>query len=161
MITLLPMRAEAFPSFVEQATLLFAHENVAAGRWSDAGSIERSRAENSKLLPEGIATSGQFLFEITDPELLSPVGYLWLAEMPRNSTKFAFVCQIYVEPAHRRKGYARAALQTAERFAVDHGLSGVGLHVFSHNSGARALYQALGYQVTSMNMFKPFGKNDA
>jgi hypothetical protein len=32
---------------------------------------------------------------------------------------------------------------------------GVGLHVFGHNAGARALYEALGYQPTNINMFKP------
>lgn len=34
------------------------------------------------------------------------------------------------------------------------GLSGVGLHVFGHNAGALALYRKLGYQPTSIQMFK-------
>ena len=161
MVTLLPMDFDEFPGFFEQATLLFASENVAAGRWTEAGSIERSRVENSRLLPEGIATAGQFLFQVTVAGLPSPVGYLWLAEMPRGSNMFAFVCQIFINVEHRRKGYARSTLQAAEQFAINRGLSGIGLHVFAHNSGAQGLYRALGYHATSMNMFKSLGGSDA
>ena len=161
MVLLSPMRDEAFPAFFEQAVLLFASENVAAGRWTDVGSIERSRLENEKLLADGLATSGQFVFEIVATEHEHHVGYLWLAPMPRGSTKFAFVCQIFIRPEHRRRGYASAALQAGERFALDQGLSGIGLHVFAHNAGAQALYQALGYRVTSSNMFKSLRSSDA
>jgi ribosomal protein S18 acetylase RimI-like enzyme len=33
-------------------------------------------------------------------------------------------------------------------------LSGIGLHVFGHNAGARLLYERLGYETTNLNMFK-------
>ena len=159
MVSLSPMSAEAFPAFFEQAVLLFASENVAAGRWTEQGSIERSRLENTKLLTEGIASPGQFLFEICAAEHRGQVGYLWLAPMPRGSTKFAFVVQVFIKPEHRRSGYASSALRAAESFALGQGLSGIGLHVFAHNSGARALYQSLGYAVTSSNMFKPLSSD--
>ena len=34
------------------------------------------------------------------------------------------------------------------------GLRDIGLHVFAHNDGAQALYHALGYEVTGLNMRK-------
>lgn len=40
------------------------------------------------------------------------------------------------------------------------GLGKIGLHVFSFNLGAQALYRSLGYGITGMNMLKPLrGKN--
>ena len=41
------------------------------------------------------------------------------------------------------------------------GLSTIGLHVFGHNRGARALYAKLGYGVTGINMMKNIGETRA
>ena len=151
------MSAEAFPAFFEQAVALYAAESIAAGRFTESDALDRSRADNAKLLSEGIATAGQFFFEVVATDQNNPVGYLWLAAMPRGSTKVAFVYQIIIKPEHRRKGHARAALLAAETFAVAQGLSGIALHVFAHNVGAQALYRALGYHIASLNMLKPLG----
>jgi hypothetical protein len=42
-----------------------------------------------------------------------------------------------------------------EAIAREMGLQQMGLHVFAHNPGASALYESLGYVVTSLNMLKP------
>ena len=44
--------------------------------------------------------------------------------------------------------------QAAEAEVRRLGLYGIGLHVFGHNSGARLLYERLGYRTTNINMFK-------
>jgi RimJ/RimL family protein N-acetyltransferase len=41
------------------------------------------------------------------------------------------------------------------------GLQRLGLHVFAHNHGARALYESLGYAVASLNMLKPLDGSSA
>jgi ribosomal protein S18 acetylase RimI-like enzyme len=161
MVILKPISAEAFPDFFEQAVTFYAAQNVAAGRFTESDAQALSRADTLKLLPDGIETAGQFFFSIVEPSEDEPVGYLWLASMPRGSSRVLFVCQIIIKPERRRRGYARSALLAAERLAVEHGLSGIALHVFAHNAEAQALYRTLGYNVASLNMLKALGPGDA
>ena len=161
MVILQPIAVDAFPAFVDQAVAFYAGQNVAAGRFSESDALALSRTETQKLLPDGIATPGQFFFEVMAVGAAGAVGHLWLASMPRGSSRVMFVCQVLVKPEHRRKGYARAALLAAEQLALEQGLSGIALHVFSHNTHAQALYRGLGYGVASLNMLKPLGIGDA
>ena len=43
--------------------------------------------------------------------------------------------------------------EEARRF----GLTALALHVFGHNTAARALYEGIGYQITNINMRKDLG----
>jgi ribosomal protein S18 acetylase RimI-like enzyme len=161
MVSLQPLSTEEFPAFFEQAVVFYAAQNVAAGRFSESNALELARTETLKLLPDGIATSGQFFFAIVSSSEAQPVGHLWLASIPRGSSTIMFVYQVLVRPEHRRRGYARHALLAAEGVARNLGFYGIGLHVFAHNAEAQALYQALGYQVASINMLKPLDRSDA
>jgi len=138
MTTLRPLSGEAFPAFFEAAVEVYAAENIAAGRWPATHAPALSRADNAKLLPQGVETTGQFLFEIVNEDC--PVGYLWLSAMTRGLAKIAFVCQVVIKPEHRRQGHAQAALGAAEDFAMAQGRCGIALHVFAHNEAAQALY---------------------
>lgn len=161
MVSLQPISVDAFPAFFEQAVNFYAAQNVAAGRFSELDALSLSRADTRKLLPDGIETPGQFFFDVIAAGAAEPVGHMWLASMPRGSSRVMFVCQVIVKPEHRRRGYARAALLAAEKLALEQGLSGIALHVFAHNTQAQALYRALGYSVASLNMLKPLGAGDA
>ena len=59
-----------------------------------------------------------------------------------------------MHPAHRRQGHATKAFAALEQEVLALGLSGIGLHVFVHNSAAHALYVTLGYAATNITMFK-------
>ncbi|MBC7620567.1 MAG: GNAT family N-acetyltransferase [Candidatus Saccharibacteria bacterium] len=59
-----------------------------------------------------------------------------------------------MHPAHRRPGHAVAAFAALEKQVLALGLSGMGLHVFAHNTAAHALYAKLGFAATNINMFK-------
>ena len=48
----------------------------------------------------------------------------------------------------RRKGYGAGLMNAAAAWSRDHGHPAIGLNVFAHNQGARALYDRLGYRVT-------------
>ena len=161
MTTLVPMRAEEFALFFEMAVASYAADNVAVGRWSKSDAIDLSRAENERLLPQGLATPNAFLYEVLTEVGGTTVGYLWFSAVARGSAKGAFVYQVQIKPEFRRRGHARAALEAIEGIAMAEGLSSVALNVFAHNAGARALYGSLGYGVTSVNMLKPLFKNGA
>jgi GNAT superfamily N-acetyltransferase len=73
------------------------------------------------------------------------VGTLWIStEHP-----MAFVYDIAVEESQRRRGYGEAIMNAGARWCRDRGHPALGLNVFAHNPGARALYDKLGYQVTA------------
>ena len=154
MSVLIPMSGAYFEKFAQQAIDSYAQQNVASGRWPAESALELSRAEHGKLLPAGRATTDNHLFEIQDPKTGTPVGFLWLGVQSKNGTPTGFVFNIEVEREHRRMGYARRALDALEPVARGLGLTAIGLHVFACNDAARALYQALGYEVNSLNMRK-------
>ena len=60
----------------------------------------------------------------------------------------AFVYNVEVDEAQRRKGYGAAIMNAGARWSRDAGHPALGLNVFAHNPSARALYDKLGYRVT-------------
>lgn len=152
--TLHRMTGQRYASFLEEAVADYAEQNVSAGRWSVEGALERSRQEHARLLPQGIATPDQHLFTIHDDIDGVEVGVLWIAVNERPGGRFGYVYDLAIEAAHRRQGHARAALIALEEVARELGVVDVGLHVFANNSGALALYRALGFETTGINMQK-------
>jgi ribosomal protein S18 acetylase RimI-like enzyme len=157
MTQLLPMRPERFGAFVEAEIAGYAHDNVSAGRWPEAGALERSRDEMAALLPQGLATPEHFLYEILAHEGGPTVGSLWVHIERKHGAVSAYVYDIEVTPAHRRQGHAERALRALEGIAKAAGAGGVGLNVFANNPGAQALYRKLGYVTTNFNMRKALG----
>ena len=105
-------------------------------------------------LPLGLRTPDNYLFEIVAGEDGACVGYLWFAVVEKNGLQSAFVYDVAIKPEFRRQGHAQAAFDALEPLVRKLGLSSIGLHVFSQNAGAQALYRKLGYGVTSVNMLK-------
>jgi ribosomal protein S18 acetylase RimI-like enzyme len=150
---LVPMSDADYAAFLASAIPGFAADKVASGQWSPDQSLELSRKAYEELLPEGLGTAGHYLYVIVDDQGQT-VGTLWLGAKEQAGRRIAYVYDIEIRPEHRRRGHAARALSAAEDIARKLGLAGIGLHVFGHNAGARALYEALGYQATNINMFK-------
>ena len=155
------MQPEAFAAYLKAAVAGYAEDNVASGRWPAEGALDRSRADFDDSLPQGLATPDNFLFEIKGEREGLTVGYIWFAVVEKNGIRSAFVYDVEVRPEFRRRGHARAAFKAIEPLVRDLGLSGIGLHVFSHNPRAEALYSSLGYKITGTNMLKVLGKSGA
>jgi RimJ/RimL family protein N-acetyltransferase len=66
-----------------------------------------------------------------------------------------FLYDIYLDEAYRGQGYGTQTLALLEANMVEKNIDRIGLQVFAHNPRAHALYRKLGYQRTSMIMFKP------
>ncbi len=154
MTLLVPMRAEFYPAYLEAAIAAYAEDKAAAGGWPPDDAPALSRAEFARLLPQGLATPRHHLFEILEAPGGDHVGVLWVAEVAENGVRFAFVYDLEIAPARRRRGHATRALAALEPIARGLGLSHVGLHVFGHNPGALALYRKAGFAVTDLNMVK-------
>ena len=148
------MQAESYPRYLAAAIASYAEDNVASGRWPETGAAERSHSEFAALLPLGLATPDNFLFEIRSCDDGPVVGFIWLAIERRGAVVSGFVYDLEVSTEHRRQGHASRALTALESIARAQGAKSLGLHVFAFNQGAQTLYQQLGYTVTSLNMRK-------
>ena len=148
------MSAETFVHYQAAAVAGYAEDNVVSGRWPAEGAIERSQADFAASLPQGLQTPDNYLFEITAGDDGVCVGYIWFAVVEKNGLRSAFVYDVEIKPEFRRLGHAEAAFKLLEPLVRKLGLSSIGLHVFSQNASAQALYRKLGYAVTSVNMLK-------
>jgi len=150
-VTLLVAMSEvAFGRFLKRTVPEYAGEKVAAGNWPIEGSLERSRAEFKRLLPNGVQTKDNFLYTIMQGDF--EAGAIWLAGSEDQSR--GFIYELYVEEANRGRGIAYAAMRLLELEALQHGFKSLGLHVFGHNHTAQRLYEKLGFAVTNINMSK-------
>jgi ribosomal protein S18 acetylase RimI-like enzyme len=156
-----PMQADTYRAYLESAVKGYAEENVAAGRWPQVGAIERSRDDFESLLPHGLDTPDNFLFEILADESGPIVGYVWYKVERKHGSCSAYVFDLEVKPEHRRRGHAWRALKALEALAADSGATSISLNVFANNNGAQALYQKLGYVPTNFNMGKSLGSTGA
>lgn len=154
MIHLVPMTADEFEPYLTRAIAGYAADNVKAGYWNSTEALQRSEQEFKHLLPEGVATAGNYLYSIKDPDLGENVGMIWLAALERGSVKRGFIYDFKIVEAKQGRGYGRQALQAIDDVARSLGLPSIGLHVFAHNSVARHLYETAGYEVASLNMVK-------
>ena len=154
------MRPEVFASYLASSIVNYAEENVASGRWPSELALARSQADYERLLPQGIATPNNYLFEIMESEHGDAIGYLWLSAQEKFGNRNGFVYDLKINEEHRRKGHAKRAFIALESIAVELGLSNIDLHVFAHNINAKTLYDQLGYTVTGINMSKRIGASD-
>jgi ribosomal protein S18 acetylase RimI-like enzyme len=156
-----PMQAAAYPEYLESAICGYAQDNVSARRWPQVGAIERSREDFESLLPRGLDTPDNFLFEILDHKNGPTVGYFWYKLERKYGACSAYVYDLEVRPEHRRQGHAWRALKALELLAAEAGATSIGLNVFANNAAARALYRKLGYRPTNINMSRPLPRTEA
>lgn len=155
------MRPETYPAYLEAAIAGYAQDNVAAGRWPEVGALERSREDFASLLPAGLDTPDNFLFEILEDEAGPMVGVAWCTIERKHGACFAYIYDLEVQAEHRRRGHALRAVLALESLAAASGADSVGLNVFANNLGARQLYRRLGYVPTNFNMRKSLQKPGA
>jgi GNAT superfamily N-acetyltransferase len=63
--------------------------------------------------------------------------------------RLAFVYNVYVEPAHRRRGLAKRVMEAIHAFCRAHRITSIALNA---SDDGRPLYESLGYQVTTSPM---------
>ena len=70
----------------------------------------------------------------------------------------ATVTDLFIEPVHRRCGYARAALEFVAGTCRARGVRGLELQVERHNAAGQALYRGCGFRPHDrLPMFLPLG----
>lgn len=131
-------------SFRSTCIAELATQCVDNGRWPESGALERAEREQDQTLPQGVETKDHHLFTLRDDDGYD-VGSIWFGRLPGDGGPIAFLFLVHVEPAHRGKGRASAALRRMEEMVADLGMRTIRLHVFSANQSAVRLYRCLGY----------------
>ena len=140
-LELRPMAGEEFAAFMAVMVDDYAATLADAGLSAEEAQ-QRSTEQTGQLIPQGQDSPGMEFF--TGWVGAEPVGRLWLnVDQP-----MAFVYDVEVLEEQRRKGYGAGLMNAAAAWSRDHGHPAIGLNVFAHNPGARALYDRLGYRVT-------------
>jgi ribosomal protein S18 acetylase RimI-like enzyme len=80
------------------------------------------------------------------------VGMIWF--FADYSGAKAFIYDFLIDEPFRRQGLGKQALLALEEKVKALNLNVLALHVFAHNTGARKLYEQLGYAVTNISMSK-------
>lgn len=153
-VRLMPIERPEYEMWLARTVGEYAQEKVQAGNYHEDEAQQHAEQEFRELLPLGPSTPGQHLFSIVDTTTAARVGIVWFAEVQRGPRREAFVYDLVVYEAFRRRGYARAAMLALEDEVRSLGVERIGLHVFGHNRAAWALYDQLGYEVTNVNMAK-------
>ena len=131
----------------------YASEKVKAGNWKAEEAERLSREAFDQLLPAGRETVGHEIRAMVN-DAGEKVGHAWFTIENREVGRVVFIYDIAVDAAHRRKGYARLALEEIDAYARENGCIGVMLHVFGYNEAARQLYRSAGYLETNVVMLK-------
>jgi ribosomal protein S18 acetylase RimI-like enzyme len=153
LLRLRPVTPAEFDDWLPRQMSGYAEMIVASGSMSAEDAREKARRDTERVLPAGLGSPGQLLFRVLAAED-EPVGTLWLAVPGPDGPDMAWVYDIEIDPAHRGRGYGRAAMLLAEEQAKARGMTSIGLNVHGKNVVARSLYDTLGYEVTAQQMKK-------
>lgn len=154
MSILTPMSQASFSRYWQLAIKSYAEQNIRSGRWFADEAKVRSETEYRRLLPEGLATTNNYLFDILGDSDGLVVGATWVALVEKAGVHGAFIYDIGIDEAYRKQGHGQRAMKEIELFALSLGMKTIGLHVFAFNRIAIDLYESCGYRVTSLNMQK-------
>ena len=146
------MTDEQYRAYRDIAEDGYAKEIAESGlmAWPDA--VQKASEDFARRLPDGLATADSYLRTAYDDG--AEVGMLWLLIETRSDGRRAFVGDISVREDLRRRGYGEAIMTAAEALGRELGAATISLNVFSSSVAARALYERLGYETTSLQMRK-------
>jgi len=157
MVQLIPMKEDEYKEYVKHSSAEYAQDKVASGNWHPDEALMRAKQEFQNELPNGLKTENQYLYSLADELTGQSVGMIWFMLDLKRPIPVAFIFDFVIYESFRRKGYGLKALKSAEQKAGEMGAKRMELHVFAFNTGARALYEKAGYEVTNLNMAKMIG----
>jgi ribosomal protein S18 acetylase RimI-like enzyme len=145
------MTDAAYAAWRERSVREYAAEHVKSGGWTAEEAPAMAEAQFAQIMPNGLATPGQFLWTVRDATG-ADAGILWVGTERRPG--HAFIYDIEIDDERRGQGLGTAAMLALEEWARAAGIETIGLHVFGHNTGAWQLYKRLGYIETNVQMEK-------
>jgi GNAT superfamily N-acetyltransferase len=135
------------PATLDDADLLVRHRVgmfTDMGITMDVGALETAfRAWLTEMMPAG--TYRAWLVEAHDGDVVGGGGITVLPWPPGPQyagDRLAFVYNVYIDAAHRRRGLARLVMDTIHAWCRDAGITSIALNA---SEDGRPLYQSMGY----------------
>jgi len=155
-VSLRPMSVERIAEWAPGNEADYRESRIQAGE-TEAVAAAKARESFEKFFPNGQALPTHRIFDIVADAGEGPeaVGYLWIGPQGDADPLAWWVWDVEIVEGHRRRGHARAAMLLGEDVARSLGATSLGLNVFGFNTGARDLYESLGYAPTAIQMKKP------
>jgi ribosomal protein S18 acetylase RimI-like enzyme len=154
-VTLRPMGAQFFPTWLELSRDEYANDLVTTGQTPEAAHRLAAESMDSSF-PSGAPSPGHAVFDVVD-DAGEAVGYLWIGPDTSDDAGAWWIWDIMIEADKRGQGFGRKVMVLGEEYARSQGAHTLGLAVFGFNTGARGLYESLGYETTSVKMRKRLG----
>jgi ribosomal protein S18 acetylase RimI-like enzyme len=105
--------------------------------------------------------SGQLLVAEVDGRVAGFVC-VWMEPEPESYltslAQYAYISDLVVLPAYRRRALGRTLLAHAETFAVQQGARALRINVLARNAGAWALYRNAGFRDYEIRLLKDLGQ---
>ena len=154
-LALRPLRSDELPDYLTRGQESYARDMVAQAGLSVEAARAKADHDWHRLLPDGLASTGQYLFALEDSSTGERVGDLWFAEQASDfGEQAAFLYSIEIFEEFRGRGLGRQAMLVLEDEVRSRGLGRIALNVFGGNDIARALYRSVGYSETAVFMSK-------
>ncbi|WP_147432410.1 GNAT family N-acetyltransferase [Pararobbsia silviterrae] len=153
-IELRAMSAADFEAFERVTIPRYAADTLRTDGGTPAAALDYARESLAKLLPEREATRDHFLYTVHSVEHDAAVGTIWIGIVTNKQRRTAYVFDVQIAAAHRRRGFATSAFRAVEARVRELGLTEIGLHLFGYNEAAFRLYRQLGYHASHISMVK-------
>lgn len=154
-VALRHLDARLFPAWLERSRAEYAKDLIATGQTpEDAHRIADESMARS--FPSGTPGSGHVVFDVVD-DAGETLGYLWIGPDTSDDAGAWWIWDIVIDADKRGRGLGRRAMILGEEYAQAQGAHTLGLSVFGFNTGARGLYESLGYETASVKMLKKLG----
>ncbi len=140
------MNNKEFDAFYQWSVEHHAKELMEECHMSQKKAIKETKKEVAQMLPDGLNTENNCLMTIEENDNKEIIGFIWTIHEETEGKKQSFLCDFVILESKRRKGYATAALQLAEKDAAEAGCQVSVLFVADRNYAASALYEKCGYK---------------
>jgi ribosomal protein S18 acetylase RimI-like enzyme len=148
-IELRPFTTEAeMKAYLEFATNDYGYAMYQAGEYPTL-EVSQQAAANEVFSFYNTPRPGKahYPFHVYSREEEAIVGMAEMVTVERWGLLVGFVNFIYIQPEHRRKGYAMEAMTLMENEVRKLNLNVIDLNVLIHRTGPQAMYKRLGYEV--------------
>lgn len=114
--------------------------------------LEEAEMMINEMFKDGVATEGQYLFNVVSADSDEKVGILWYSIIPEINATYLY--HIFIDEDQRGKGFGTKTIEVLQENLKASGVNSIGLSVFGKNEGAYRLYKKLGYATTRIAMEK-------
>ncbi|WP_144763333.1 N-acetyltransferase [Curtobacterium sp. 9128] len=146
------MPATSLPSWLARSMAEYVEARIRAGETREQAEANKQKSLD-QWFPSGRPLDEHHVWDVVDGDD-AVVGYLWIGPFEQGGSDW-WVFDVEIDEAFRRRGHARRALELGQAIAKQEGATSIGLNVFGYNTGAKELYEQLGYGVTAVQMKLP------